>query len=252
MQSSLLCHPEPNQVQKMEQDEEFSSIKLEAKRRPSSDYIEKVKKDVTVSMREYKLLPDTLYLTISYIDRFLSVNLINRQRLQLLENTKKLALHTPTISVTSRITHTRSEDIVKMEADVLKTLKFEMGSPTVKTFLRRFTKIAQENYNVSAFLSYLQFVDFRIPNLQLEFLSYYLAELSLLDYGCIKFLPSMVAASVTFLSRFILKPSSHPWNVALEQQSGYTASDLKECFKCVSELLSPLVIPSSYFNSIKE
>lgn len=27
------------------------------------------------------------------------------------------------------------QEVVKMEADLLKTLKFEMGSPTVKTFL---------------------------------------------------------------------------------------------------------------------
>lgn len=33
---------------------------------------------------EYKLVPDTLYLTIAYIDRFLSGNMVNRQRLQLL------------------------------------------------------------------------------------------------------------------------------------------------------------------------
>lgn len=61
-----------------------------------ADYIEKVQKDVSVNMRgvlvdwlvevaeEYKLLSDTLYLTISYIDRFLSTNVLNRQRLQLL------------------------------------------------------------------------------------------------------------------------------------------------------------------------
>ncbi len=35
-----------------------------------------------------------------------------------------------------------------MEADILKLLKFELGSPTVKTFLRRFTRIAQEDYKV--------------------------------------------------------------------------------------------------------
>lgn len=28
------------------------------------------------------------------------------------------------------------EEVVKMEADVLKSLRFEMGNPTVKTFLR--------------------------------------------------------------------------------------------------------------------
>ncbi len=33
---------------------------------------------------EYKLVPDTLYYTISYIDRFLSTNVVPRQRLQLL------------------------------------------------------------------------------------------------------------------------------------------------------------------------
>lgn len=49
------------------------------------------------------------------------------------------------------------------------------------------------------------------PNLQLEFLSYYLSELSLLDYGCVKFLPSLIAAAVIFLSRFTLKPEVHPW-----------------------------------------
>lgn len=30
----------------------------------------------------------------------------------------------------------KKEEVVKMEADVLKFLKFEMGNPTIKTFLR--------------------------------------------------------------------------------------------------------------------
>ncbi|XP_071689529.1 G2/mitotic-specific cyclin C13-1-like [Rutidosis leptorrhynchoides] len=258
---------------------------MEVKRRPIGDYIEKVQKDVTVNMRgvlvdwlvevaqEYKLLPDTLYLTISYIDRFLSLNVLNRQRLQLLGVSSMLIAskyeeisppHTEDFCYITDNTYTKQE-VVKMEADVLKTLKFEMGNPTVKTFLRQFIKIAQEDYDT--------------PNLQLEFLSYYLAELSLLEYSCIKFLPSIIAASVTFLSRFILKPNSHPWNVGLEQLSGYKPSELKECvlilhdlqssrraanlvairekykqhkFKCVSELSSPTVIPDYFFDGIRE
>ncbi|XP_076920088.1 G2/mitotic-specific cyclin C13-1-like [Bidens hawaiensis] len=260
------------------------NMEMEAKRRPMADYIEKVQKDVTVNMRsvlvdwlvevveEFKLLPDTLYLTISYIDRFLSSNVLNRQRLQLLGVSSMLIAskyeeisppHTEDFCYITDNTYTKQE-VVKMEADVLKALKFEMGNPTVRTFLRRF-RIGQEDYNE--------------PNLQLEFLSYYLAELSLLEYNCIKFLPSLVAASVTFLSRFTLEPSSHPWNLALEQLSGYKPSDLKECvqilhdlqssrragnlvairekynqhkFKCVSGLSSPSVIPSSYFDDIKK
>lgn len=69
---------------------------MDPKRRPLPDYVEKVQKDVSANMRgvlvdwlvevaeEYKLVSDTLYLTISYIDRFLSLNVLNRQKLQLL------------------------------------------------------------------------------------------------------------------------------------------------------------------------
>lgn len=69
---------------------------MEPKRRPLANFIETVQKDVTANMRgilvdwlvevaeEYKLVSDTFYLTVSYIDRFLSSNAINRQRLQLL------------------------------------------------------------------------------------------------------------------------------------------------------------------------
>ena len=52
-------------------------------------------------------------------------------------------------------------------------------------------------------------------DLQFEFLSSYLAELSLLDYNCVKFLPSLVAASVVFLARFMLNPKTHPWVMLL-------------------------------------
>ncbi|XP_076925073.1 G2/mitotic-specific cyclin C13-1-like [Bidens hawaiensis] len=261
------------------------NMEKEASRRPKADYIEKVQKDVGVNMRgvlvdwlvevaeEYKLLSDTLYLTVSYIDRFLSVNVLNRKRLQLLGVSSMLIAskyeeisppHTEDFCYITDNTYTKQE-VVRMEADVLKALKFEMGNPTVKSFLRRITIVAQEDYEA--------------PKLQLEFLGNYLAELSLLEYGCLKFLPSMVAASVIFLSRFTLKPRSPPWNSALEKLSGYKPSDLKECvqilhdlqsgrragnlvavrekykqhkFKCVSELSSPSAIPPSFFDDVKE
>jgi cyclin-A len=76
--------------------EAFSQFQAEAKRRPATDYIAAVQVDVTANMRsilvdwlvevaeEYKLVSDTLYLTVSYIDRFLSSNVLKRQKLQLL------------------------------------------------------------------------------------------------------------------------------------------------------------------------
>lgn len=68
----------------------------EARKRPSTDFMERVQKDINASMRsilidwlvevaeEYRLVPDTLYLTVNFIDRYLSGNVMNRQQLQLL------------------------------------------------------------------------------------------------------------------------------------------------------------------------
>ncbi|KAL7245329.1 hypothetical protein ACSBR2_000620 [Camellia fascicularis] len=265
--------------------EYLHNMEKEAKRRPLSDYIEKVQKDVSPNMRailvdwlvevaeEYKLLSDTLHLSISHIDRFLSMNALDRRKLQLLGVSSMLIaskyeeINPPNVDEFCYITdntYTKKE-VVKMEADILKHLKFEVGSPTIKTFLRKFTAVAQEDY--------------KIPNLELEFLGYYLAELSLLDYGCVKFLPSLVAASVVFLSRFTIQPKLHPWSSALQHFSSYKPADLKECvliihdlqlskrggslvaardkykqhkFKCVSTLSSPQEIPNSFFQDVKD
>lgn len=46
---------------------------------------------------------------------------------------------------------------------------------------------------------------------KLEFMCSYLAELSLLDYDCIKFLPSVVAAACLFVARFTINPKTRPW-----------------------------------------
>lgn len=102
-----------------------SLLGVQAKKRPSTDFMEKVQKDISSNMRailidwlvevafpcdvsrflshffilygltktlssnfqvaeEYRLVPDTLYLTVNYIDRYLSGNSMDRQRLQLL------------------------------------------------------------------------------------------------------------------------------------------------------------------------
>ncbi|XP_015885004.3 putative cyclin-A3-1 [Ziziphus jujuba] len=263
--------------------EYLHKMEMEPKRRPLPNYLDKVQKDVTANMRgilvdwlvevaeEYKLGSDTLYLSVSYIDRFLSLSTVNRQRLQLLGVSSMLIAskyeeisppHVEEFCYITDNTYTK-EEVVKMEADILKSLNFEMGNPTLLTFLRRFTNVAKENHKTT--------------NLQLEFLGYYLAELSLLDYSCVKFLPSLVAASVVFLAKFILHPKMHPWCSTLKKYSGYKPDDLKECvltmhdlylsrrggslhalrekykhhkFKCVSTMPSPPEIPPSYFDDV--
>lgn len=256
-------------------------MEVDPSKRPLADYVQKVQSDVNANMRgvlvdwmvevaeEYKLVSDTLYFSVSYIDRFLSLNLLSRQKLQLLGVSAMLIaskyeeIKPPEVEDFCYITDNtyNKEQVVEMEADILKSLKFELGGPTVKTFLRRFSKVAQESNNNTS-------------DLQFEFLCCYLAELSLLDYNCVKFLPSLVAASVVFLARFMSNPMTHPWNLALHQLTRYKPADLKECilnihdlylsrkgatlkavrekykqhkFKCVATTPSPPEIPLCYF-----
>ncbi|VVA92767.1 unnamed protein product [Arabis nemorensis] len=212
------------------------------KHRPLPDYIEKVQNDLTPNMRgvlvdwlvevaeEYNLESDTLYLTVSYVDRFLSLKPINRQRLQLvgvsamLIASKYEEISPPKVEDFCYITDNTftKQEVVKMEADILLALQFELGSPTIRTFLRRFTRVAQE--------------DFEDSHLQIEFLCCYLSELSMLDYSCVKFLPSLLAASAIFLARFIIRPKQHPWNQTLEEYTKYKASDMQVCVCIIHDL----------------
>ncbi|KAJ8464266.1 hypothetical protein OPV22_026818 [Ensete ventricosum] len=260
------------------------SVEAEAKRRPSANYMDAVQRRVTAGMRAvlvdwlvqvaegYRLVSGTLYLAVSYIDRFLSLNAIGRERLQLLGVSSMLVAANyqetcpPTPEEFCYITDNTytKEELAKMESDILECLGFEMGGPTIDTFLRRFTEAGQE--------------DDKNWGAQLEFLASYLAELSLIDYGCARFLPSVIAASAVFVARFTLNPKSHPWNRKLEQCTEYRASDLKDCihgihdlqsqrkaaslvavsekykqskFHCVSMLLPYIEIPATYFDDPK-
>uniref|UniRef100_A0A2N9I3W3 Uncharacterized protein n=1 Tax=Fagus sylvatica TaxID=28930 RepID=A0A2N9I3W3_FAGSY len=97
-----------------------------------------------------------------------------------------------------------------------------MFAPTAKTFLRRFLRAAQASY--------------KTPSLELEYLANFLAELTLIDYGFLNYLPSVIAASAVFLARWTLEQSNHPWNPTLEHYTSYTTSDLKTTVLALQDL----------------
>ncbi|CAN1268650.1 CYCA1-1 [Linum perenne] len=214
----------------------------ETKKRPATDFMEKVQKDVNPSMRailvdwlvevaeEYRLVPDTLYLTVNYIDRYLSGNVINRQKLQLLGvacmmiASKYEEICAPQVEEFCYITDNTyfKDEVLEMESGVLNYLKFEMTAPTSKCFLRRFVRAAQGINEV--------------PSMQLECLANYISELSLLEYNMLCYPPSVVAASSIFLAKFILFPLKKPWNSTLQHYTLYQPSDLHDCVKDLHRL----------------
>ncbi|CAJ2660849.1 unnamed protein product [Trifolium pratense] len=219
------------------------SVEKEKKRRPKMDYMKILQKDITPHMRgqlidwlaeladNYNLLPNVIYLAVSYIDRYLSFHPIRKVRLQLLGVTsmyiaskyEDLSTHNvETFSVTT-CNYYDKEEVLEMENKILKTLDFDLSSPTIMTFLEKFEEIACEENNASSW--------------KFKFLTEYLGELSLLEYECLKFLPSLVAASITLLAKFIVWPEKRPcWTSALEEYSEYSSFELKECVLILHDL----------------
>lgn len=214
----------------------------EVKKRPATDFMEKTQKDINPSMRailidwlvevaeEYRLVPDTLYLTVNYVDRYLSGNPMNRQRLQLLGvacmmiASKYEEICAPQVEEFCYITDNTyfKDEVLQMESDVLNYLKFEMTAPTTKCFLRRFLRAAQGANEVTS--------------MQLECLANYIAELSLLEYSMLCYAPSLIAASAIFLANYILLPSKRPWNATLHHYTLYQPSDLLDCINALHRL----------------
>jgi cyclin A len=154
--------------------------------------------------------------------------------------------------------------VLEMERKVLNELNFELTTPTTKSFLRRFIRAAQAGY--------------KAPSLSLEFLGNFLAELTLMEYSFLPYLPSLIAASAVFMAKLTLDSNRHPWDSTLQHYTGYKPSELRECvvgiheiqcntknctlpairekyrqhkFKCVSTLVAPSIIPSEYFCDIE-
>ncbi|CDY41784.1 BnaC02g13720D [Brassica napus] len=176
----------------------------EVKKRPAFDYMESVQSNINASMRtilidwlvevaeEYRLLPETLYLAVNCLDRYLSGNVITKQNLQLLGVScmmiaaKYEEVCVPQVESFCYITdntYSRNE-LLEMESSVL-------------NYLKRFVRAAKGKTEV--------------PLLLFESLASYLSELSLLDYAMLRYAPSLVAASAVFLARYILHPSRKPW-----------------------------------------
>jgi len=199
---------------------------------PLSDYIEKVQTDISSTMRgilvdwlvevaeEYKLSDDTLFLSVLYLDRCLSIRTVARSRLQLLGITCMLVaskyeeIYAPQVDEFCYITdntYTR-EDVLSMERIVLDSLNFDLTHPTTKTFLRRCLSAAESDVKV-------------------DFLAGFLSELALLEYTFLRYSQSTIAAASVSLALMTLGRS--PWSKTLEHYTHMFPCDLRECVQAL-------------------
>ncbi|KAJ3371067.1 G2/mitotic-specific cyclin [Kappamyces sp. JEL0680] len=223
-------------------DEIFDYLReLEIETLPNPDYMNN-QKELQWKMRailvdwlievhtKFRLLPETLFLAVNIIDRFLSLRVVSLVKLQLVGVTalfiasKYEEVMSPSIQSFLYMAEDgyTEDEIVRAERYVLQVLKFNMQYPTPMSFLRRSSKA--DDYDI-----------------QTRTLAKYLMEVTLLDHRFLEVPASKVAASAHYLARHMLDRGE--WTDNLTYYSGYTAKELE---KPTALILEFLVKPVKY------
>jgi len=169
---------------------------------------------------QFKLLQETLYMTVYIIDKFLQTegHTIRRNKLQLVGVTamfiasKVEEMYAPEINDFVYITDNAytAVEIRQMELRMLNTLGFNFSRPLPLHFLRRNSKAGD--------VDVLQHT-----------VAKYLIEMCLLEYDMAHVPPSLLAAAALFLSLRLLEPNAtlaNTWNPTLEFYSTYSAKQI--------------------------
>jgi len=182
--------------------------------------------DWLVEVQEsFELNHETLYLGVKLIDFFLSRSQsIPRANLQLLASTAMLIAAKfdercpPAIEDFVYICDDAydSNQIIRTEITILKSIDFDLGIPISYTFLRRYARCAKLTMEVLT-------------------LSRYILEMSLMDYNLIEELDSRLAAAALSLAMQMSK--LEPWNKTLEYYSEFKLEDLNDLLPKLNDVL---------------
>merc|ERR1711981_298301 len=181
---------------------------------------------------QFKLLQETLYMTVYVIDKFLQSEgfTIRREKLQLVGVTamfiasKVEEIYCPEISDFVYITDNAysSAEIREMELRMLRTLGFNFSRPHPLHFLRRNSKAGDVNVLEHT-------------------LAKYLVELALPEYTLAHIPPSLLASAALYLSLMIQEPGASltsVWSPTLQYYSTYRQEDVLPVVSSLAAVLS--------------
>ncbi|KAJ8751509.1 hypothetical protein K2173_016737 [Erythroxylum novogranatense] len=171
--------------------------------------------------RKFELMPETIYLSINILDRYLSVKVVPRRELQLVGISAMLIackyeeIRAPEVNDFVHISESAyiKEQVLAMEETILEKLDWYLTVPTPYVFLVRYVKAS-------------------VPfDRELENMTFFLAELGLIQYPIvILYCPSLIAASAVYAARNTLDKRPF-WTETLKHQTGYSEDALIECAK---------------------
>ncbi|XP_077399211.1 G2/mitotic-specific cyclin-B1 [Vanacampus margaritifer] len=167
---------------------------------------------VQVAMK-FRLLQETMYMTVGLIDRFLQDNPVTKNKLQLVGvsamflASKYEEMYPPEIMDFALVTDQAytTAQIREMEMMILRVLKFQLGRPLPLHFLRRASKI----HEVTA---------------EQHTMAKYLLELTMIDYEMVHYPPSMTASAALALTLKLMDAGE--WDATLQHYMDYTLDSL--------------------------
>jgi len=180
---------------------------------------------------QFKLLQETLYMTVYIVDKFLQSEgySIRRNKLQLVGVTamfiasKVEEMYAPEINDFVYITDNAysSGEVRQMELRMLNTLGFNFSRPLPLHFLRRNSKAGD-------------------VDVVQHTLAKYLVEMSLVEYSMAHIPPSLIASAGLLLSLMILEPQAGTgaWSPTLQYYSTYQREDLLPVVSQLAVLLT--------------
>ncbi|QPG99318.1 hypothetical protein C2857_001468 [Epichloe festucae Fl1] len=182
----------------------------------------------------FHLLPETLFLAVNIIDRFLSEKVVQLDRLQLVGITamfiasKYEEVLSPHVENFKRITDNgfSEAEILSAERFLLSTLSYDLSYPNPMNFLRRVSKA--DNYDI-----------------QSRTIGKYLMEISLLDHRFMAYRPSHCAAASMYLARMMLDRG--PWDEILAYYAGYDKQEVQPVVDLMIDYLARPVVHEAFF-----
>ncbi|KAF2869813.1 G2/mitotic-specific cyclin CYB1 [Massariosphaeria phaeospora] len=182
----------------------------------------------------FRLLPETLFLAVNIIDRFLSSKVVQLDRLQLVGVTAMFIASKYEEVLSPHVQNFRhvaddgftEEEILSAERFVLAALNYNLSYPNPMNFLRRISKA--DNYDI-----------------QTRTLGKYLLEISCLDHRFIAHPPSQVAAAAMYLSRLVLDRGA--WDDTIAHYAGYTEEEIQPVLNLMIDYLSSPVMHEAFF-----
>ncbi|KAJ8110303.1 hypothetical protein OPT61_g6828 [Boeremia exigua] len=182
----------------------------------------------------FRLLPETLFLAVNIIDRFLSSKIVQLDRLQLVGVTAMFIASKYEEVLSPHVQNFRhvaddgftEEEILSAERFVLSALNYDLSYPNPMNFLRRISKA--DNYDI-----------------QTRTLGKYLLEIGCLDHRFLAHPPSQVAAAAMYLARLVLERG--PWDATLAHYSGYSEEEIQPVLHLMIDYLSSPVLHEAFF-----